>query len=218
MAAQREAHKAMLTIKVQEEAALINIDELFKADLKAADKLTGKDKSDRMAASFKALLFRNGTAEITDTVNAIFKYKGILYKKHLQRGVVKAAFSQEEADKKFAQWVDEHKNKVLDHAKKHHKDKSEIAAKLLEQEQNKATERDNKRKAALEAANKATEEANAPAVETTEAPAAEVTEAPVADVTETEPSTRCPSRRRLFHRRSRGAGALPARVPFRSWV
>ena len=34
---------------------------------------------------------------------------GVLYKKHLQRGVKKGAFSQEVADKKFREWA---KNKA----------------------------------------------------------------------------------------------------------
>ncbi|MFN8323247.1 MAG: 30S ribosomal protein S16 [Chitinophagales bacterium] len=115
-------------------------------------------------------------AEATDTVNAIFKYKGILYKKHLLRGVAKGSFTLEVAEQKFAQWVDEHKNKVLDHQKKHHKDKAEISAKLLEQEQKKAADREAKRQAALAAAQEAAKE-EAPAenteadVETSEAPA-----------------------------------------------
>lgn len=124
-------------------------------------------------------------AEVTDTVNAIFKYKGVLYKKHLLRGVAKGAFTLEAAEQKFTQWVDEHKNKVLDHERKHHKDKSEIAAKLLEQEQKKASDRELKRKAALEAAQVTAAEADAPAEETTDAPATETTEAPAADATET---------------------------------
>lgn len=122
----------------------------------------------------RAVEWLNKGAEATDTVNAIFKYKGILYKKHLSRGVAKGAFTAEVAEQKFAQWLEEHKNKVLDHEKKHHKDKSEIKAKLLEQEQQKAADREAKRQAALKAAeaeaNKATEEA--PATEEA-APAAE---------------------------------------------
>ncbi len=114
-------------------------------------------------------------AEATDTVNAIFKYKGILYKKHLLRGVAKGSFTLEVAEQKFTQWVDEHKNKVLDHQKKHHKDKAEISAKLLEQEQKKAADRDAKRQAALAAAQEVAKE-EAPA-ENTEA-GAETSEAP----------------------------------------
>ena len=106
-------------------------------------------------------------AEVTDTVNAIFKYKGILYKKHLFRGVAKNAFTKEEAEAKYQLWVDEHKNKVLDHQKKHHKDKAEIKAKLLENEQKKAADRETKRLAALAAAEEAKKAAEAPAAETT---------------------------------------------------
>lgn len=121
-------------------------------------------------------------AEVTDTVKAIFKYKGILYKKHLLRGVAKGSFSAEEAEKRYQAFVEDHKNKVLDHEKKHHKDKSELKARLLEQEQKKASDREAKRAAALAAA----EEAKKPAVE--EAPAteeAQATEAPAAEATET---------------------------------
>jgi len=121
-------------------------------------------------------------AEVTNTVKAIFKYKGILYKKHLLRGVAKGSFSAEEAEKRYQAFVEEHKNKVLDHEKKHHKDKNEIQAKLLEQEQKKASDREAKRAAALAAAEDAKKPAveEIPAAETpaTEAPAAETTEAP----------------------------------------
>ena len=45
-------------------------------------------------------------AQPTDTVNAILKFKGVLYKKHLNRGVSKGALTQEEADKKLSEWID----------------------------------------------------------------------------------------------------------------
>jgi small subunit ribosomal protein S16 len=130
----------------------------------------------------KAVAWLVKGAEVTNTVKAIFKYKGILYKKHLLRGVAKGSFSAEEAEKRYQAFVEDHKNKVLDHEKKHHKDKSEVKAKLLEQEQKKAADRDTKRAAALAAA----EEAKKPAVEetaaVTETPA---TDAPAAETTET---------------------------------
>ena len=37
-------------------------------------------------------------AQPTDTVRAMLRFKGVLYKKHLQRGVAKGAMTQEEAD------------------------------------------------------------------------------------------------------------------------
>jgi small subunit ribosomal protein S16 len=44
-------------------------------------------------------------AEPSNTVKRILTYKGVLYKKHLYRGVRKGAFTQEEAEAKFAAWV-----------------------------------------------------------------------------------------------------------------
>lgn len=44
-------------------------------------------------------------AQPTDTVRAILRFKGVLYRKHLQRGVAKGALSQEEADNKFEEWI-----------------------------------------------------------------------------------------------------------------
>lgn len=46
-------------------------------------------------------------AEPTDTAAAILSYKGASMKKHLQVGVNKGAISQEEADKRFATWLEE---------------------------------------------------------------------------------------------------------------
>ena len=60
-------------------------------------------------ASLKWL--HNG-AQPTDTARAILSYKGVMYKKHLQRGVTKGALSQEDADKKFEEWVTAKEAKV----------------------------------------------------------------------------------------------------------
>lgn len=60
-------------------------------------------------ASLKWL--HNG-AQPTDTARAILSYKGVMYKKHLHRGVTKGAFSQEEADKKFEEWITAKEAKV----------------------------------------------------------------------------------------------------------
>jgi len=53
-------------------------------------------------------------AQASDTVNKILTFKGVMFKKHLQRGVSKNAFSQEEADKRFEEWVDAKKSKIQD--------------------------------------------------------------------------------------------------------
>jgi len=44
-------------------------------------------------------------AQPTDTVRAMLKYKGVFYKKHLQRGVEKGSFDQETADKLLSEWI-----------------------------------------------------------------------------------------------------------------
>ena len=46
-------------------------------------------------------------AQPTDTAKSILKQKGVLYKKHLQRGVKKGALTQEQADEKLATWLGE---------------------------------------------------------------------------------------------------------------
>ena len=51
-------------------------------------------------------------AQPTDTVRAILRFKGVLYKKHLQRGVSKGAMTQEVADAKLAEWIEAKEAKV----------------------------------------------------------------------------------------------------------
>ncbi len=51
-------------------------------------------------------------AQPTDTARAILSYKGVLYKHHLNRGVKKGALTQEQADTKFAAWLDEKANRI----------------------------------------------------------------------------------------------------------
>lgn len=45
-------------------------------------------------------------AQPTDTVNAILQYKGVLHRKHLQRGVAKGALTQEQADAQYLAWIE----------------------------------------------------------------------------------------------------------------
>lgn len=53
----------------------------------------------------KALSWVKKGAQPTDTVRALLSYKGVIYKNHLDKGVLKGAFSQEDADKKFEEWL-----------------------------------------------------------------------------------------------------------------
>jgi small subunit ribosomal protein S16 len=63
---------------------------------------------DRMA-SYKWIM---KGAQPSDTVRAILRFKGVMYFKHLMRGVEKGALTQEEASKKFQEWIDAKEGKV----------------------------------------------------------------------------------------------------------
>ncbi|HMX03455.1 MAG TPA: 30S ribosomal protein S16 [Chitinophagales bacterium] len=65
----------------------------------------------------KAVDWLQKGAQPTTTVNAILRYKGVLYKKHLLRGVAKGAFTTEVADQKFDEWVKSHETAVIDKVK-----------------------------------------------------------------------------------------------------
>ena len=60
----------------------------------------------------KALDWINKGAEPTDTCRALLSYKGILYKKHLEGGVKKGALTAEQADTKFAEWLQGKEGKI----------------------------------------------------------------------------------------------------------
>lgn len=129
-------------------------------------------------------------AQPTDTCRAILSYKGVLYRKHLNGGVKKGAFTQEEADAKFEAWLNEKANKVQDGANAIAKVKDGAKAEAM-----KAEVAIKEAKAAVIAAKKSAltaevEAANAAAAaeaapEVVEAAAAE--EAPVEAAAETAP-------------------------------
>jgi len=60
----------------------------------------------------KALDWMAKGAQPTDTCRAILSYKGVMYRKHLARGIAKSALTAEEADAKFAAWMEEKANKI----------------------------------------------------------------------------------------------------------
>jgi len=62
----------------------------------------------------KALTWLQNGAQPTDTVHRILKYKGILYHKHLLRGVKMGKLTQEQADTKWNAWESDHQNSVMD--------------------------------------------------------------------------------------------------------
>jgi len=74
-----------------------------------------------------AVQWLHNGAQPTDTAKAILSYKGALLKHHLDGGVRKGALTQEQADAKLAQWLDEKAGKV--DAKKQGLSKAEADAK-----------------------------------------------------------------------------------------
>jgi len=81
-----------------------------------------------------AVQWLHNGAQPTDTARAILSYKGALLKHHLDGGVRKGALTQEQADAKFTQWLDEKSGKV--DAKKDNLStaKADARAKALEAE------------------------------------------------------------------------------------
>ena len=113
----------------------------------------------------RALYWLNVGAQPTDTVRGILSNEGVMLMKHLQGGVKKGAFTEEEAQRRFDAWkqskeaaIDAKKAKLAD-------SKQAAAAKRLEEEKAKNAAKAEvvaKKKAeiaAAEAAKKAEEEA-----------------------------------------------------------
>ena len=125
----------------------------------------------------RALYWLNVGAQPTDTVRSILSNEGVLIMKHLQGGVKKGAFTEAEAERRFADWKAKKQAKV-DAQKTAMADRRELAAKErfeAEKAINKAKAEAVAKKKAEAAAAKAEAEAAeaAPAEEATEAPAAE---------------------------------------------
>ncbi len=121
----------------------------------------------------RALYWLNTGAEPTNTMRAILSYTGVLFKKHLDRGVAKGAFSQEEADKKFLAWVAEKENKIQSKKDGLVKAATDSQAKIIADE-----------KAKSDAKAKLIEAKNTPAVEEVVAEVTEKAEEIAEEVTE----------------------------------
>lgn len=119
----------------------------------------------------KAIEWLNNGAQPTDTVRAMLSYTGVLLRQHLNKGVAKGAFTQEEADKRFENWLTEKTGKIQ--SKKDHlaKELSDSQIKALKHEREVNEARLKAMTAAAEAASSSANEATESASE--EAPAAD---------------------------------------------
>lgn len=157
----------------------------------------------------RALKWLLNGAQPTDTVKAMLSYRGVMFKKHLQIGVLKGAITQEQADAKFDTWMNEKETKIAGKTEGITAAKADVRKKAFDAEtaKNQARldvikTREDEQKALLAAAEAANNpapvvEEEAPAVE--ETPAAEeapVAEAPVAEeapaATEETPAAEAP--------------------------
>ena len=124
----------------------------------------------------KALEWVMKGAQPSDTARAILSYKGVMYKKHLQVGVLKGALKQEDADKKLEAWLKEKESQIDKKVTKLEKDRVDSEKKRIDAEKafNKKREEENKKKLEAKlAAEEAKEEAPAAEEAKEEAPAAE---------------------------------------------
>jgi len=62
----------------------------------------------------KAVQWLQNGAQPTDTAKNLLSYKGAMLKNHLVGGVRKGALTQEQADAKFAAWIEEKATKISD--------------------------------------------------------------------------------------------------------
>lgn len=60
----------------------------------------------------RALHWVKTGAQPTDTCRALLSYRGVIYKNHLDKGVLKGALTQDQADKKFETWLKEKEGKI----------------------------------------------------------------------------------------------------------
>jgi small subunit ribosomal protein S16 len=131
-----------------------------------------------------ALSWLQKGAEPSDTARAILSYKGVLYKNHLLKGVLKGALTEADVEKKFSAWLSEKDAKIDKKANDLAKNSENSKAARLKKE----TEVKEAKAAAIIAKNtpepeEVVEEAPAAETASNEAPAAEAApeEAPAAD-------------------------------------
>ncbi len=117
-------------------------------------------------------------AEPSDTCARILSYKGVMYKKHLARGVRKGAMTEQEMETKLQEWLTSKEKSVEAHIDQVAKSRATKKAAALAEETKKKEDYAKK----LEEASKPAEET--PAEEVAEAP--ESIEAEVAETPEAE--------------------------------
>jgi small subunit ribosomal protein S16 len=82
----------------------------------------------------KAMEWLDKGAQPTETVRAILSYKGILMRRHLMGGVKKGAFTEEEANRRFDEWMKQKEGKIEAKRERISMEKEEYVKEHLAQE------------------------------------------------------------------------------------
>ena len=82
----------------------------------------------------KAMEWLDKGAQPTETVRAILSYKGILMKRHLLGGIKKGVFNEEEADRRFNEWMKQKEGKIEAKRERISREKEENVRTHLEHE------------------------------------------------------------------------------------
>ncbi len=69
-------------------------------------------------------------AQPSDTARAILRFKGVLYKKHLMRGVQKGALTEEQAEKMLQEWIEAKEAKIAERRRKTAEEEAAYHAKI----------------------------------------------------------------------------------------
>ncbi len=89
----------------------------------------------------KAIQWMNNGAQPTETVRSILRKEGVLYKRHLMKGVTKGAFTQEVMEQRFAEWQKKNEAKKQAYLNEINKSMSSAHKARLEVERKKNEER-----------------------------------------------------------------------------
>ncbi len=87
----------------------------------------------------KALEWLHKGAQPTDTVRRILSFKGVLYLKHLLRGVTLGLFDEAAAMEKFTKWSTEHDSEFAKRQESHKKSKISSSRRPVAQKTEKST-------------------------------------------------------------------------------
>ena len=131
----------------------------------------------------RALHWLQTGAEPSDTVRNILSREGVLMKKHLLGGVAKGAFTEEEADRKYEEWI-ANKHKDIESVKtaEEEKERAEEKARLdAEKKANQARLDELAKKKAEEVAALEAEKAEKAAAKAEKAAAEEAAKAPAVE-------------------------------------